>query len=45
VLRDGAPVAVAIKPGVSAGRMTEVVSGELQPGMQVIVDQRAAAGS
>jgi HlyD family secretion protein len=45
VLRDGAPVAVAIKPGVSDGRMTEVVSGELQPGMQVIVDQRAAAGS
>jgi HlyD family secretion protein len=45
VLRDGAPVAVAIKPGVSDGRMTEVVSGELQAGMQVIVDQRAAAES
>jgi HlyD family secretion protein len=45
VLRDGQPVAVAIKPGVSDGRMTEVTSAELQPGMPVIVDQRAAAGS
>ncbi len=45
VLRDGQPVAIAIKPGVSDGRMTEVTSAELQPGMQVITDQRAAAGS
>ena len=45
VLRDGQPVAVAIKPGVSDGRMTEVTSAEFQPGMPVITDQRAAAGS
>jgi HlyD family secretion protein len=45
VLRDGQPVAVAIKPGVSDGRMTEVTSTELQPGMLVITDQRIAAGS
>jgi len=45
VLRDGAPVAVAIKPGVSDGRMTEVTSDELQPGMPVITDQRVATGS
>ena len=45
VLRDGQPAAVAIQPGVSDGRMTEVTSVELQTGMQVITDQRAAAGS
>ena len=45
VLRDGQPVAVAIQPGVSDGRMTEVTSAELQPGMLVITDQRTAAGS
>ncbi len=45
VLRDGQPVAIAIKPGVSDGRMTEVTSAELQPGMLVITDQRAMAGS
>jgi len=45
VLRDGAPVAVAIRPGVSDGRMTEVTSDELQPGTPVITDQRVATGS
>ena len=45
VLRDGQPVAIAIKPGVSDGRMTEVTSTELQLGMLVITDQRSAAGS
>jgi len=45
VLRDGQPVAVAIQAGVSDGRMTEVTSGELQPGMQVITDQRSAVAS
>jgi HlyD family secretion protein len=45
VLRDNRPVAVAIKPGVSDGKMTEVAAGDLQPGMQVITDQRSAATS
>jgi len=45
VLRDGQPVAIAIKPGASDGRMTEVTSAELEPGMLVITDQRAAASS
>ena len=45
VLRDGAPVAVAIRAGVSDGRMTEVTSTELSPGTPVITDQRAATGS
>lgn len=42
VLRDGAPVAVAVRTGISDGRMTEIVGGELQPGMAVITDQRSA---
>lgn len=41
VLRDGLPVAIAVVPGVSDGRRTEVSSSELQPDMQVITDQRA----
>jgi HlyD family secretion protein len=41
VLRENQPVSVAIKPGVSDGRMTEVTEGELRPGMQVITDQRS----
>jgi HlyD family secretion protein len=41
VLRDGAPVAVAITTGITDGRMTEITGGELQAGMQVITDQRS----
>jgi HlyD family secretion protein len=43
VLRDGAAVPVAVTPGISDGRMTEIVGGDLQVGMQVIIDQRARA--
>jgi len=43
VLQDGQPVAVPVLPGVSDGRMTEVESTVLQPGMAVITGQ--AAGS
>ncbi len=43
VLRDGAAVPVAVMPGITDGRMTEVSSSELQPGMQVITDQRSGA--
>lgn len=43
VLRDGQPVSIPITPGVSDGRMTEVNAPELQPGMEVITDQRAGA--
>ncbi|MDO9284187.1 MAG: efflux RND transporter periplasmic adaptor subunit, partial [Aquabacterium sp.] len=39
VLEAGAPRAVAVTPGVSDGRMTEVSSAQLQPGMAVIVAQ------
>jgi len=41
VLRDGAPVAVSVTPGISDGRMTEITAGDLTEGMQVITDQRA----
>jgi HlyD family secretion protein len=41
VLRDGKAVAVAVTPGISDGRVTEIVSGDLEVGMQVITDQRA----
>ncbi|HXN11170.1 MAG TPA: HlyD family efflux transporter periplasmic adaptor subunit, partial [Steroidobacteraceae bacterium] len=43
VLRDGAAVAVAVTPGISDGRMTEISGGDLQAGMQVITDQKTAA--
>ncbi len=39
VLRDGQPVAVPITPGVSDGRMTEILSGALTEDDQVIVEQ------
>jgi HlyD family secretion protein len=43
VLRDGAPVAVPITVGVSDGRNTQVLSGELTPGMAVVVDAASKA--
>ncbi len=39
----GQPVAVAVMPGISDGRMTEIVSGDLRVGMDVITDQKVAA--
>ena len=43
VLRDGVAVAVAVTPGISDGRMTEITGGGLQAGMQVITDQKTGA--
>ena len=45
VLRDGAPVAVTVTPGISDGRMTEITGGDLKEGMAVITDQRSGAAS
>ena len=42
VLRDGVAVAVAVTPGISDGRMTEITAGDLQAGMLVITDQKSA---
>jgi HlyD family secretion protein len=43
VLRGGKAVAVAVTPGISDGRMTEITGGDLQAGMQVITDQKVSA--
>ncbi|HVO06324.1 MAG TPA: efflux RND transporter periplasmic adaptor subunit [Burkholderiaceae bacterium] len=43
VLRDGQPVPIAVVAGISDGRMTEVGSDQLQPGMAVITDQRSGS--
>jgi HlyD family secretion protein len=42
VLRNGQPEAVVVKPGASDGRFTELPHGDLQPGMDVIIDAVAA---
>ena len=42
VLRDGAAVSVAVTPGISDGRMTEIIAGDLQVGMLVITNQKSA---
>jgi len=43
VLYDGQAVPVAITPGVSNGRFTEVVGGDLKVGMAVITDYQGTA--
>ena len=40
---DGTPQAVAVTPGISNGRMTEITAGDLKVGMQVITNQKVAA--
>jgi HlyD family secretion protein len=45
VLRDGAPVAVPVQTGITDGRMTEIVGGELAADMRVITDQRSGAAA
>lgn len=37
-LRDGQPTAIPIKPGATNGQVTEVVQGDVQPGLAVLVD-------
>lgn len=39
----GAAIAVAVKPGISDGHMTQIIGGDLQVGMQVITDQKVVA--
>jgi HlyD family secretion protein len=45
VLQGGKAVAMAVTPGISDGRMTEITAGELQPGMLVITDQRTGGAA
>jgi HlyD family secretion protein len=40
LLKDGAPQPLTVKVGISDGRMTEVSAEGLEPGAQVITDQR-----
>lgn len=42
ILKNGKPVAVPVKTGLSNGRQTEIVAGDLQPGMQVITETEKA---
>jgi len=42
VLREGEAVMLPVQAGISDGRMTEILGGELRPGMQVITDQKLA---
>ena len=45
ILKDGSPEAVDVTTGISDGRMTEVASEQLAPGMAVITDQRSAGAA
>lgn len=38
VLRDGTPVQMRVTTGATNGRLTEIVSGDLQPGMDVVIE-------
>jgi HlyD family secretion protein len=37
-LRGGKPVAIAMKKGLSDGRSTEVLSGDITPGLSLLID-------
>lgn len=41
--KDAVPQAVAVSPGISDGRMTEITAGDLRAGMLVITAQKLAA--
>ena len=41
-LREGAPVALPVRTGATDGRMTELVSGEVEPGVELLVDTVSA---
>jgi len=42
VLREGVPVAISVKTGISDGRMTEILEGEVTESTPVITEQRSA---
>ncbi|MDR3322939.1 MAG: efflux RND transporter periplasmic adaptor subunit [Zoogloeaceae bacterium] len=42
ILENGSPKALSIQTGVNNGRFTEVLGGELKPGMAVITDYQEA---
>jgi HlyD family secretion protein len=44
VLRDGVPTAVAVVAGLDDDRFTEIVSGDLKPGDEVVTAEQSDAG-
>lgn len=40
VLRNGEPVPIRVRTGASNGKMTEIVGGDLKPGMEVITETK-----
>lgn len=42
IMSDAGPQAIAVKTGVSNGRQTEVISGDLKPGMALITEYQEA---
>jgi HlyD family secretion protein len=45
VMRAGAPTAIRIEPGVTDGTMTEIVSGDVAEGDEVVTEMSAPAGA
>lgn len=45
LLRDGKPLPVPVRTGISDGRLTEITGGELDVGMAVITDQRSTGAT
>jgi HlyD family secretion protein len=43
ILKEDAPVAIAVVVGATDGRMTQIVGGEVQPGLEVLTDTLQAA--
>lgn len=44
ILKNGAPVPVPVTTGITNGIMTEIINGEVTPGMELVVDSRSLAG-
>jgi HlyD family secretion protein len=42
-LRDGQPSPIAVRVGPSDGRVTQIVSGAVEPGLEVITDMQGSA--
>jgi len=38
ILRDGKPVSLAVTTGSTDGRMTEVLAGDITPGLELLID-------
>ena len=43
IVKDGEPTEIPLVIGVSDGKVTQVLEGDLKPGQEVIIDQRRGA--